>query len=1267
MRIVIDMQGVQTNSRFQSIGRYTLSLVEAIIINRGEHEIYLALNGMLPEAIIYIRDLFGKLLPYQHIVTWTAATPVRACEDNNEFRRHSAEYIREAFLASLNPDVILLSSLFEGYEDDAVTSIGSLNLHIPTVAIIYDLLPYFHPKIYLEPNTRFHQYYLHKLNDFKRASHWLAISKSVADEGRQGCNLNEEDIGVINAAPDSMFRPIKILDAERASLLKNLGISKPFLLCTGGADLNKNFNRLLKAYRALPRVLKNTYMLVITGEMSDSIKKLIHAADKAGVKKNQYVFTGYVTDADLIALYNLCIAFVYPSLNGGFALSVLEAMACGAPVICSDISNLSELIDNSNALFDPYDEASIRNKIKEILTNEELRMALSARGLKQAKMYSWKDIARRAISSMEKLFHQTPRSSVKVAKSKPTLAFVSPLPPERSGISTYSFELIPALAKYYDIYLVVEQKQVELAGIREHVKLQDTDWLRKNVHEVDRVIYHMGNSGFHEHMLELIKYVPGVLVLHDFFLNGLLPYLQARGDNDFIWAESLYHSHGYPAVADLYLSANKTQLTYPVNLEVIQFAMGTIIHSNFSRNLAAHFYNQTLAEDWALVPLLRKPHEGFERKKSRMALGMKEDDFVICSFGFISGKKLNHRLLNVWLRSNLRQQSNCYLIFVGENSPGEYGQGLVLLMELENIQKQVRITGWVNQETYNHFIAAADIGVQLRTASQGETSAAVLDCMLSGMPVIVNTNGSMMELPNDAVWMLPDSFTDSELEDALNFLYTNKERRVELGNNARAYVANRHAPDACARQYAEAIEKFYTSPRIQQDVLIRSIAQKQGKGLTDMDCQNIAKSIKTSFPFVQPTRQLLIDISATCQTDMATGIERVARAITRSLLQTPPTGYRVEPVYLIKREGQWDYCYARRYSLGVLNCPTNILKDDIVEPRNGDIMIGLDISNHALIEASAQGLLRQYRNLGVRTYFTIYDILPIQMPECFPPGTEKKHTAWLKAVAQNDGAICISQTVARAMKNWLVVENSMLAERFKIKWFHLGADVESSIPSTGMPNNALSILKAIKARPSFLMVSTIEPRKGHLQTIDAFTELWLQNVDANLVIVGNEGWQHVPRSERRTIPQIVERLQNHKEARQRLFWLPGVSDEFLSELYIHSTCLIAASEGEGFGLPLIEAAQHKLPILARDIEVFREVAGDHAYYFKGEGSADMVLAINQWLALYINREHPRSDSMPWLTWKESTACLLNAVLSTPPKSLEEDSQMIERNVNNVET
>lgn len=218
--------------------------------------------------------------------------------------------------------------------------------------------------------------------------------------------------------------------------------------------------------------------------------------------------------------------------------------------------------------------------------------------------------------------------------------------------------------------------------------------------------------------------------------------------------------------------------------------------------------------------------------------------------------------------------------------------------------------------------------------------------------------------------------------------------------------------------------------------------------------------------------------------------------------------------------------------------------------------------------------------------------------------------------------------------------------QFAIRWSHIGADMDRDQPSKGLPSDVEEAVAQFRTRPTFLMVGTLEPRKGHEQALDAFEQLWQSGVDVSLVIVGQQGWM---------VQTLVERLRAHPALNKRLVWLEAVSDEYLEKIYAASTCLIAASYGEGFGLPLIEAAKHKLPILARDIPVFREIAGENAFYFKGELPAQMAHAVGLWLDLYRENNHPRSETISWRTWKQSASqlwrCLSHPKVHQHPPSL----------------
>lgn len=1241
MRIVIDMQGAQTESRFRGIGRYTMSFTQGVVRNKGQHEVVLALSGLFPDTIEPIRAAFEGLLSQENIRVWHAPGPLAAEHSGNDARREVAELIREAFLASLQPDVIHICSLFEGYVDDAVTSIGKFDKRTPVSATLYDLIPLLNPDQYQKPNPRYEQYYLRKLGFLRQAARFFGISEFARQEGVAHLGGSESRVLNVSTAIEPNFRPISVSEENEKQLFQKFRLSCPFVLYTGGADERKNLRRLIQAWASLPPALRKSHQLLFVGKMPEGdVARFRHIAQSAGMEECELLFTGYVSDEELVQLYNLCKLYVFPSWHEGFGLPALEAMACGAPVIGANTSSLPEVIGLDAALFDPLDVDAITAKIAQTLGDEGFRATLREHGLQQAQRFSWDQTAQRALRAWEALPQgkDHPACADVRSEGKPRLAFVSPLPPERTGIADYSAELLPALAEHYAIDVVVAQDQVEDPWIRQHAEVRDTAWFRANARAYDRVLYQVGNSPFHAHVLSLLQEIPGTVVLHDFYLSGLMAWLELEGVEPGAWTRALHESHGYRAVQDRYRNAEDAKRQYPVSWQIPLHAQGVIVHSSYSLKLAWGWYGEHDTAGWAVIPLLRSPVFNVDKQVARRQIGIDAQDFVICSFGFLDETKQNHRLLQAWLQSELAPDQRCRLIFVGENNGGDYGHDLLRTMRDSGMGDRIRITGFASPDLFRQYLAAADLAVQLRSHSRGETSAAVLDCMNHALPLVVNANGSMAELDPQAVWMLPDDFTDASLVQALESLWRDPERRQTLGECGQQIIHERHAPQECAKLYAQAIERAHQRSITALPALLDAIAVQPGMALADdAALVSLSRAIAVSLPLQTPVRRLFLDITATCSHDLKTGIERVAHALLTAWLESPPLGFRVEPVYLAHADGQWHHRVASRYTLGLLGCAAAELGDDPVQPQNGDVVFVLDITGDTLVRATQAGLFDVYRNAGAEVHVVVYDLLPLQLPHVFPPGADQGHASWLKAVATFDGAVCISKAVADDFAAWRAALDGLRSPRrpYRVGWSHLGADVASSAPSLGLPGNADHVLGAMKDRPSFLMVGTIEPRKGYLQVLQAFDRLWGEGMEVNLIIVGREGWKGLPPEMRRDIPETVDRLAKHPQLNRQLFWLDDASDEYLERIYGASTCLLAASYGEGFGLPLIEAAQHGLPLLVRDLPVFREVAGGHACYFEASTAVELALAVQGWLQDFEAGRHCGSGGLRWATWAQS--------------------------------
>ncbi|QJE00704.1 glycosyltransferase [Massilia forsythiae] len=824
------------------------------------------------------------------------------------------------------------------------------------------------------------------------------------------------------------------------------------------------------------------------------------------------------------------------------------------------------------------------------------------------------------------------------ATGKPTLALVSPLPPERSGIADYSAELLLELERHYAVELVLTPGAAPDASLQRFVQRDAGHFLRHGA-SYDRVLYHFGNSNVHKHMFALLRRHPGTVVLHDFFLSGVLDNMERDGDAPEAFLQALYASHGYTGLRDhREHGRNPTIWQYPCNKEVLDRAAGVIVHSDFSRRMAEQWYGPGSADGWRTIALLRGQvapgaDAAAARRGARERLGIGADDYIVSSFGMLGATKLNQRLLDAFFASPLAADPRCRLVFVGANDPGPYGIELQRRIAAAGAAARVHITGFVDAAAYQDWLAASDCAVQLRAQTRGETSASVLDCLMHGLPAIVNAHGAAADLPPDTLYMLPDLFDDALLAGALAALHADPARRAALAQAGRAHVARHHGPAAVGARYAEAIEAFAASsaPALRRQ-LVAVLAAPGAPRPPDEAALVEAALMMAANTLPGAPRQLLVDISALVQADHKTGIQRVVRSIVLALIKEPPPGYRIEPVY---SEGlNRSYRYARRFTCAMLDVAPLALEDAPIEARAGDLFLGLDLASNLTTQNQPQ--LLAMRSRGVRIWFTVYDLLPLLRPECFPFGTQKYYGDYIDAIALvADGIVTISRAVADELSAWLAQRPNRRLAPLKLAHFHLGADIDASAPSAGMPAGAAQALAALQAAPTLLMVGTLEPRKGQAQALAACELLWDRGVALNLVIVGKNGWM---------VDVLAERLQSHPRRDKQLFWFDGVSDEMLLQLYGHSSALLAPSQGEGFGLPLIEAAQKGLPIIARDLPVFREVAGEHAFYFEGTRPEDLAAAIERWLALHAAGRAPASGGMPWLTWRQSALQLIDAVV-----------------------
>ncbi len=731
-----------------------MGLAKAIVQLGGHHDIFVACSNAFPDTIEPLRAALEPLLRPGRFAVFEAPRSAAHDDPSQVWTAEAGELARESFLAALKPDLVHVSSLFEGYRDPAVTSVRRLGLGPLTAVTLYDLIPLLYSDPYLRDAKTKHWYY-RKLSDLKRADLWLAISEASRRDGVKLLGLPEDRTINIGGAIEDMFVQIDYNEPDANAILATYGLRPNFVMYTGGVgDFRKNIEGLIKAFSLVPEKLRRIHQLAIVCKIDEYDRKvtsnLIHAN---GLTENDVIMTGFVPDCDLVLLYNLCGLFVFPSFYEGFGLPVLEAMACGAPVIASNNSSIPEIIDRPDSLLDPHDAHSIARMITSILGNAELRADLKEYSLTRARVFSWEVTAQKTIESFEKLHDETgagPKNTAIVARStllRPRLAYVSPVPPVRSGVAAYSACLVRELSRYYEVDLIVDQDEISdewlLANHRAvHWRALSAPW-----QSYDRVLYHMGNSPNHAYMLALIEQFGGVVVLHDFYIGHLLADLEWREKESAIWCRHLLGSHGYAALLERFREGDlKASWEYPCNLQLLGFADGVITHSQLPKELFEQWYGQTRTPPWEIVPHFRHVQPAGQRVAARSKLGLSHDDLLICSFGVMGAHKRNDTVLKAWLASRLAHDARCRLVFVGENDGGEYGQAILRLIGTSPRPDQITVLGYVCQELYETYLSAADAAVQLRGQSRGETSGALLDCLAHGIPTVINAHGTLAEM-----------------------------------------------------------------------------------------------------------------------------------------------------------------------------------------------------------------------------------------------------------------------------------------------------------------------------------------------------------------------------------------------------------------------------------------------------------------------------------------------------------------------------------------
>jgi glycosyltransferase involved in cell wall biosynthesis len=676
------------------------------------------------------------------------------------------------------------------------------------VVTLHDLIPLIFSEHYVDPDPINMSRWLARLGIVRTADHILAVSQCSAADAVERLQVDENRITVIDAGTSFQIASMVGSREEAAKILGGRfpGLRDGFLFYVGGADWRKNVTGLIEAYARLPEWFRERHQLVITYKLDSRARESLQGfAGQLGVHGDQLLLTGFVPDRELSALYRRCGLFVFPSLYEGAGLPILEAMACGAPVIGSNVSSVPEILGDPRATFDPSDPDDIAGRIAATLDDETELDRLRSVSEERTAHFTWERVARRALEGYERALAM-PSHRDTSGRSRARLAVFTPWPPEPSGTATYSRQLVERLADHADVDVIVAgdadsdgydrslEPRIRIWGAG------DFDWVNE-LRDFDRLLYMLGNSPLHRHAMEALLERPGVVVAHDVRFLSLYRSLEPGWTENPVWIrEKLYEMYGdrVPAT-DLRRAPDdpgvQDRFGIYMSQEVQAHAELLLVHSRYAADVlrmdrlpgAAAAETELVGRGIPEVAVRRNgggPSSGPRVVSHAAGEDAEAIDLLLHAFAEIA-----------------RERDHAGLVLLGELEPSAKRR-LVETASNLGLSQAVHLAGPLSGDEYWRAMASGDIAVELRTGSDGEASASVCDCLATRVPTVVSSVGWLAELPDPAVLRVPRKCSPAALAATISRVLDEPELRRRIRTAQDSYAAA-NSYGRVAERYAE--------------------------------------------------------------------------------------------------------------------------------------------------------------------------------------------------------------------------------------------------------------------------------------------------------------------------------------------------------------------------------------------------------------------------------------------------------------------------------
>ncbi|MGF1598269.1 MAG: glycosyltransferase [Acidimicrobiales bacterium] len=695
-----------------------------------------------------------------------------------------------------SPGVFIAGSPFESFHFPSehvlpsFTRTGSWR----SAAVVHDLIPGLFPDLYLG-RTVDRYYYRTRVAALATFDHLLANSQASADDAVRMLAIDPDHITVIGAGADNRFqRPTRSSEQVAAELVADgepAGLRPGYVLFPSGIDPRKNVERTIHAYGELDPALRRAHQLVLACRLSHPDRLEVERYVREAGVVDDFLATGYVSDDLLCRLYQGAHLVVFPSLYEGFGLPVLEAMKCGAPVICADSSSLKEVQTRPAARFDPTSSTAIAEAMTHALVDHDFRQSLRDQGLPQ---FSWENAARLTAGVIRDL--AAPDRCRVSAAPKPRLALFAPLRPRQGEVARYAARLVDELRHRCDLTVFTPDgvgdpppgaPAVEVAAASRF------DLIARCGGEFDGVVYLIDDSPDAVEALRCLRRRPGHAILLDPTFTQLYSALADAHPDEIVEGSAgrhlghLYPGRYRPEVERLRTipSATAERFGIVMGRELALWADCLYTHSDVAANLVQ------LDTGVDVVRLSPQPCP-----EPATTLGRAEDPILIASFGSVSAGRQLPELVEA-LAVVRRSHPDARLCLVGPIDVA-FANDLVDLARVLDVGESLAIVPADDEDQVAALRREVTLAVQLHDGWRS-SSASVSELLAYGTPTVVTDLGDSAELPDEAVVKVGSVLSGRRLGAVLAELAADRNRRVELGEAGRLHAKELSFANAAAR------------------------------------------------------------------------------------------------------------------------------------------------------------------------------------------------------------------------------------------------------------------------------------------------------------------------------------------------------------------------------------------------------------------------------------------------------------------------------------